>query len=263
MSDPYTTITSQDRETLDDLAGNLELRGKEEQQVRLREEILQNVRGRVMEVGCGTGPVTRHLSKLPGVETVLGIDPSPHFLDLARGMGGDNIEYRVCGGTEIPAGDGSFDCVVLWTTLSHIPRADHGAVFAEIARCLAEGGRLVVFDNDLAGCSMASGQFDLFKIVLDHFPHAWGADNYLMRNLPPALLQAGFARTDPLHLHTVVGTDQRSYGFKVGMRAVEIYGNSGIVSPALTQALRDELNLRADKGTFHIVLSYGSVTAFK
>ena len=50
MTDPYTTITSQTEETLSTLAGILELRGKEEQQVRLRREILQRVRGRVLEV---------------------------------------------------------------------------------------------------------------------------------------------------------------------------------------------------------------------
>ena len=47
MPDPYTTITSQTEETLDTLAGILEMRGKEAQQVRLKEKILQTVRGKV------------------------------------------------------------------------------------------------------------------------------------------------------------------------------------------------------------------------
>ena len=42
---------------------------------------------------------------MTGVESVLGIDPSQHLLELARGFGGKNIEYRVGGGTEIPADD--------------------------------------------------------------------------------------------------------------------------------------------------------------
>ena len=50
MPDPYTTITSQTEETLDTLAGILEMRGKEAQQVRLKEKILQTVRGKVLEV---------------------------------------------------------------------------------------------------------------------------------------------------------------------------------------------------------------------
>ena len=51
MSDPYTNITSQSEETLEACARILELRAKESQQVRLRWKILQNVSGRVLEVG--------------------------------------------------------------------------------------------------------------------------------------------------------------------------------------------------------------------
>ena len=118
---------------------------------------------------------------------------------------------------------------MLWTTLSHIPRADHVKVFAEVARCLDTGGRLVVFDNDLAGVSMATHQYDIFKVIMDHFSHAWGADSYIMRNLPAALQKSGFFNVEPLKLHTVVDTDKLSYGFNVGMRAVDIYGEAGII----------------------------------
>ena len=118
---------------------------------------------------------------------------------------------------------------MLWTTLSHIPRDDHVKVFAEVARCLDTGGRLVVFDNDLAGVSMATHQYDIFKVIMDHFSHAWGADSYIMRNLPAALQKSGFFNVEPLKLHTVVDTDKLSYGFNVGMRAVDIYGEAGII----------------------------------
>ena len=66
-------------------------------------------------------------------------------------------------------------------------------------------------------------------MVLDHVPHAWGSDTYLMRNLPSVLHQAGFAKIEPLNLHTVVDTDAKSYGLNVGMRAVDVYGQAGII----------------------------------
>ena len=53
---------------------------------------------------------------------------------------------------------------MLWTTLVHIPKVDIVKVFAEVARCLDTGGRLVVFDNDRAGVSMATHQYDIFKV---------------------------------------------------------------------------------------------------
>ena len=38
----------------------------------------------VLEVGCGTGAVTRELAAWPGVAEVTGVDPSPIFLRSAR-----------------------------------------------------------------------------------------------------------------------------------------------------------------------------------
>ena len=63
----------------------------------------------------------------------------------------------------------SFDWVILWTTLSHIPREQHTGVYSGIERCLVNGGRLLVFDNDLAGVSMDIHPFDLFKAVIFSF----------------------------------------------------------------------------------------------
>ena len=57
--------------------------------------------------------MTRHLAALPGVESVLGIDPSPYLLELAREAGGEKIEYKLGGGTDIPAEDVSKEEEVL------------------------------------------------------------------------------------------------------------------------------------------------------
>ena len=42
---------------------------------------------RVLEVGCGPGPVARALASRPGIGEVIGVDPSPIFVrepDRAR-----------------------------------------------------------------------------------------------------------------------------------------------------------------------------------
>ena len=39
---------------------------------------------RVLEIGCGTGAVTRVLAAWPGVTEAVGIDPSPVFISTAR-----------------------------------------------------------------------------------------------------------------------------------------------------------------------------------
>jgi ubiquinone/menaquinone biosynthesis C-methylase UbiE len=50
---------------------------------------------RMLEVGCGTGAVTRALAMLPAVESVIGVDPSPGFLAGARKLadGVPNVEF--------------------------------------------------------------------------------------------------------------------------------------------------------------------------
>ena len=84
-SDPYTRITQQPPEVVESLADTLELRAAEAQQTLLRERwdpqlrivqvltsrVLAGTSGSVLEVGSGTGAVSRHLAKLPGIKVLL------------------------------------------------------------------------------------------------------------------------------------------------------------------------------------------------
>ena len=62
MPDPYRTITTESEESLAECARVLELRGREEGQVRLREKVLQEVRGRVLEVMIACNNVVLYTS---------------------------------------------------------------------------------------------------------------------------------------------------------------------------------------------------------
>ena len=52
------------------------------------------------KVGSGTGAVCRHLAKLPGIQSVLGVDPSPLLVEKAEALGG-GPEYLVGCGTKL------------------------------------------------------------------------------------------------------------------------------------------------------------------
>ena len=54
-------------------------------------------------MGSGTGAVCRHLAKLPGIQSVLGVDPSPLLVEKAEALGG-RPEYLVGCGTKLPLG---------------------------------------------------------------------------------------------------------------------------------------------------------------
>src|SRR5262245_28358322 len=88
MPDPYASIASADATLQARLAAVLELRAAEPQQRAMLESYLADVTlpdsATVLDVGCGTGAVTRVLAETPGVREVIGIDPSAVFVDKAR-----------------------------------------------------------------------------------------------------------------------------------------------------------------------------------
>src|SRR5262245_59985678 len=74
---------------------------------------------RVLEVGCGTGAITRIVATWPGVAAAVGIDPSPVFVGRARELAGDpsSITFETADGRTLPFAPASFEAVIFHTTL--------------------------------------------------------------------------------------------------------------------------------------------------
>jgi ubiquinone/menaquinone biosynthesis C-methylase UbiE len=83
----WATATEQDAETQAGLADVLETRGADAQQQQ-RQAFLEGVDfpdgARVLEVGCGTGVLTRRLARWPGIGEVVGVDVAPRCSLLRR-----------------------------------------------------------------------------------------------------------------------------------------------------------------------------------
>ncbi|MBA8795252.1 ubiquinone/menaquinone biosynthesis C-methylase UbiE [Friedmanniella endophytica] len=96
--------------------------------------------GPVLDLGCGTGLVTRALARATG-RTVLGLDASAGMLGLAAAR----LPGRVLrgDGARLPARDGSLAAVTAVWLLHLLPAPTVAAVVAEAARVLAPGGLLV------------------------------------------------------------------------------------------------------------------------
>ncbi|MCI3951825.1 MAG: methyltransferase protein [Burkholderiales bacterium] len=136
-------------------AARLELRARAEDEAAAREEYLDLLglsRGeRVLDVGCGSGVVTRAIApRVLPAGTVVGADSSPALLALAHeyaeaaGLG--TIEWHVADCRELPFADASFDAVIAATVLAHVPDAERA--LAEMVRVTRPGGRVAVFDFD-------------------------------------------------------------------------------------------------------------------
>jgi len=97
-----------------------------------------HVRGmEVLEAGCGTGLVLEGLSRL--ARRAVGADISAGMLEKARGRGLDVVKGSV---TDLPFADDSFDTVVSFKVLAHIP--DLRRAISECARVTRPGGTLVL-----------------------------------------------------------------------------------------------------------------------
>jgi SAM-dependent methyltransferase len=115
--------------------------------------------GRVLEVGCGEGRVTRDLASRG--EVVIALDASPTLVAAAaeRDPGGN---YSVGDGEALPYEDASFDLVVSYNVLMDV--ADMPRVLDEIGRVLAPGGVLCAC---VAHPTADAGKWDGERFVLD------------------------------------------------------------------------------------------------
>jgi len=104
---------------------------------------------RVLDLGCGAGTDSLIASQMVGAEgRVTGIDMTAQMLAKARcaagEMGAANVEFVEADAEQLPFADAAFDVVISNGVIDLIP--DKDAVFAELHRVLAQGGRLQIAD---------------------------------------------------------------------------------------------------------------------
>ena len=117
---------------------------------RQRQKIVPLARGRVLEVGVGSGlnfPFYNHQQ----VDRLWVLDPSPELMRMAKRRAQSSalaIQYLEAPGEEIPLDDGSIDSVVVTYTLCTIPEVL--AAIRQMARVLRPGGRLLFSEHGTA-----------------------------------------------------------------------------------------------------------------
>lgn len=100
---------------------------------------------RALDVGTGAGALA--LALAPLVREVVGVDPVPELLTLARerAAGLANVELVEGDGTALPFEDFSFDLSGTLRTLHHVHRPE--LIVAELVRVTRPGGRVLVVDQ--------------------------------------------------------------------------------------------------------------------
>ena len=160
---------------------------------RMRQRVVPQAQGRVLEVGIGTGLNMRFYDKTR-VTHITGLDPSLQLHPLAReriAQVGLPVTLIGLSAEKIPLPDASFDTVLITYTLCTIP--DALAALLEMRRVLAPTGKLLFCEHGRAPDASVQRWQDRLQPVWG--PLAGGC--HLGRDIPELLTAAGFTLTNP------------------------------------------------------------------
>jgi ubiquinone/menaquinone biosynthesis C-methylase UbiE len=265
MPDVYATIAEQDAATQERLIGVLETRGADPQQQSMRRAFLGDIAfgsdARVLDVGCGTGVLSRVLAAWPGVREVTGVDPGAVFVAKARELAASfpNLSIEEADGRQLPFPADSYDVVTIDSTLSHMTGPDH--CIAEAFRVLRAGGQIAIFDGDYATTTVALSEGDPLQACVNKMMSHSVTDRWVVRRLSSLVRDAGF-----------VDARFRSYGFveteggymrTIVERGTDMLAQAGEIGPDTAAALKQEVTRRIEEGRFFGHIAYGSVIARK
>src|SRR5262245_745970 len=266
MPDPYASIAQADKVLQERIAEILELRAADPRQRAMLRSYLSEMQppggAIVLDVGCGTGAVSRVLAEIPEIAEVVGLDPSPIFIEKAQelGKGRSGLSFRIGDGRALPFPDTSFDVVVFHTTLCHVPEPERA--LHEAYRVLRSGGWLAVFDGDYMTTTVAIEALDPLQGAVDAMVANFLHNPWLPRRLGKILGTMGFTVTS-YRSHGYTQTTEPSYMLTIIDRGADQLTAAGSIGAELAAALKSEARRRVQAREFFGHISFISVIARK
>jgi SAM-dependent methyltransferase len=141
---------------------------------------------KVLDIGCWSGQFELLLKDTKA--KIIGIDPSNDAITYAK----KNIPYAsfyVGIADKLPFKSGSFDTVLLFDVIEHVPKNTEIIVFKEIHRVLRKGGTLI----------LSTPNNHIISILMDPAFFLIGHRHYSINTMVDMLRQSGY-RTKKVHL---------------------------------------------------------------
>jgi ubiquinone/menaquinone biosynthesis C-methylase UbiE len=266
MPDVFASIIDVPDEMIETIANVLEMRAAiPSQQAMLRDylsEIQFPTGAKVLEIGCGTGPVCRMLGEWPNVAKVTGIDPSPKLIEKAKELAANsaNINFEVGDGKNLEIDDQTFDVVIIHTLLTHVPEPE--AVLSEAYRVLKPGGAFGLCDGDFSTATLATAQGDPLESCTAAFVENFVNDKWLVRRMSALASNAGFS-VNPIRSYALIETLSPCLTMSWVDRGADVLLAQGRIGEELAVALKSEGRRRAGAGNFFGYMAYAALTATK
>jgi len=117
---------------------------------RLVQQIAPQTGMRIVDIGCGTGTLTRALKQAAPAAEVIGVDPDAQVLEKARALAtAEGLEITYVEGffdDDFVAAHGPFAAVTSSLVLHQVPLAGKAAILRSAFKSLSSGGRLHIAD---------------------------------------------------------------------------------------------------------------------
>lgn len=150
----------------------------------------------ILDVGCGTGEITRRLAEHYPQATVIGMDILESNLVFARRDSGEfsnRVSYEQGDAFALKNADASLDLLVCRHMSQAVP--DFNLVLAEFMRVLKPGGVLHLLSEDYGMLHFPVIELDPDRFWNDHaikFLHSIRCDGRIGRHSPSLLEKAGY-----------------------------------------------------------------------
>jgi ubiquinone/menaquinone biosynthesis C-methylase UbiE len=205
------------------------------------DELLPLPGASVLELGCGKADKTRLVAQTAASVLALEVDT----IQLAHNQASDapgNVRFEFGGAEAIPAADGSFDVVMMFKSLHHVPTGLMDDALSEIRRVLKPGGLAYISEPVYAG-----NFNDILRLFHDEKAvrdAAFAAEANAVSTQKLSLLKQTFF-LQPMHF-----ADFSQYEDRI----LKVTHTDHKLSPELIDTVRTKFNqhLSPDGATFHM-----------
>jgi ubiquinone/menaquinone biosynthesis C-methylase UbiE len=266
--DVYRITNELDDPTLDVMIARLETRGRQPRFVQMMHEYLDAMTiaraGRMLDLGCGTGVVSRAIARREGFGgRVLGLDISPYLIAAAERFAKQDrvahaVQFRCGDSRSLDLADGAFDAAVAHTLISHVE--DPAAVLREIARVVAPGGKIGIFDGDYASMTFGSDDPQQGRADDEAIAGAIVTQPRVMRQMPQLLREAGL-RLERSFAYLVADVGTADFFAPTLQSFLKLLPKAGAMTERRAQDFVAAMMRRSEQGVFFAACNFYAYVA--